>query len=110
MNARVPHWTILKTWIFPQLKVNSVWPHISIHCIVFYVDDAFNTTIWLFRHTHIYNIYVDVTDTFSFKKIPVLTTVLMCSMYIEMIWKYIFGGTCLMDTLPHMFASHSFGE
>ena len=61
-------------------------------------------------HTYIIYNYVDVTDTFSFKKIPVLTTVLMCSMYIEMIWKYIFGGTCLMDTLPHMFASHGFGE
>ena len=36
--------------------------------------------------THTYIIYnVDVTDIFSFKKIPVLTTVLMCSMYIEMI-------------------------
>ena len=38
--------------------------------------DAFNTTICLFR-LNIHN--VDVTDTFSFKNIWVLTTVLICN-------------------------------
>ena len=92
-------------------KANYRWPYTNPYILViaFYLQDAFNTKIWVFRHIYIY-IYMQMSLThFLFKKFQCYqkfgcaVTQTQHVMYISMIWQYIYGGTCLMGTLH---ASH----